>query len=157
MLSSKWFQCVLDDDETFENGEHKPYHERSEGSLYPLFIDQSTSPSSSTPWLKFPDVSQIDNFNLLNMKVCSLVNIWHNMLNYCSINFLLFNKSQRSFAFGKFQNYRESFFKRRRQISFHLNQVISNFKISLANKAERLIGRPNKLSSVLIISLICYM
>jgi len=51
VLYSKWFQCVLDDDETFENGEDKPYHERSEGSLYPLFIDQSTSPSSSTPWL----------------------------------------------------------------------------------------------------------
>lgn len=37
VLYSKWFQCVLDDE--------------SEGSLYPLFIDQSTSPSSSAPWL----------------------------------------------------------------------------------------------------------
>lgn len=47
VLYSKWFQCVLDDE--------------SEGSLYPLFIDQSTSPSSSTTWLAsflmFPKLS----------------------------------------------------------------------------------------------------
>lgn len=76
------------------NCEYEPYHERSEGSLYPLFVNQSTSPSSSAPLIgKFPEVSQIDNFNLLlNMKVSSLVNIWHNMVNYCSINFFYKSK-----------------------------------------------------------------
>lgn len=77
-----------------KNCEYEPYHERSEGSLYPLFVNQSTSPSSSAPLIgKFPEVSQIDNFNLLlNMKVSSLVNIWHNMANYCSINFFYKSK-----------------------------------------------------------------
>lgn len=94
---------------------------------------------------RFPDVSQIDNFNLLNMKVCSLVDIWHNMANYCSINFFY---KPKIFCVREVPKLERN--------TFSLNQIISNFKISLANMAERLTGRPNKLSSVLIISLICY-